>query len=560
MSLAEDETLPIVADAAAAAPTTAPAPVSAPLNPPPAGLPVVTDDGLAEELQRIVQGTGDALVIANAYTVCLLHRDADGSPWLRRCCGEFGEAAVAAGQQLIRRRRLWWARTAAAPWEVDPVVLEATKATGPALKGWVRTSHGETTGREGDVTSAIKEELVYLAAWRCQFAGCGRDLKRHGATGSVGRYSYFAHIVAASPNGPRGHAVESRQLASELSNFLLLCDECHRLIDKINPAKYTVETLRKMREDSIAEVRRLLGNLQYQPAEVLAFIGNITSQSPQFSMDDAEEAMWGSRLRSADVKPQWFFQLGGHHHDVHDPAYWASLFQVMKHDIVRLQALLNGTSEGGRPRPRLAVFPMHGTSVLLLAGRLLGDTAGTHLFQPHRNHIGAATRWAWPPTGSLPQSAPGKFKVETLVPHAPGQEEACLIVALTSDIDASRMPSPCAAKGRLLLPTLRITGPTFDKDCMEQPDDVQLLGLAVDAAVRRLQDEWHVRKVHLFVSAPASAVVAVGQKMQARHQAAYVCHEASGGPGSAYRATIEISSASVRELVSGQAQSLSLQS
>jgi hypothetical protein len=152
-----------------------------------------------------------------------------------------------------------------------------------------------------------------------------------------------------------------------------------------------------------------------------------------------------------------------------------------------------------------------------------------------------------------------KFRVEELHAHAQGQDEAALVVALTSDIDVARMPPSCASHGNLILPTLRIIGPTFDKDCMQQPKDLQLVGLAVDAAMRRLQDEWRIRKVHLFVSAPASAVVVIGQKLQARHHAECICHEAVAGPGSAYKPTIEITSTSVRELVSGMAQTLSLQ-
>ncbi|XYI42012.1 SMODS-associated and fused to various effectors domain-containing protein [Cupriavidus necator] len=425
------------------------------------------------------------------------------------------------------------------------------------LNRWLKGSIDES-GREGDGTQAVKDELTYLAGWRCQFAGCGRDLKRHGATGGRGRFSYFAHIVAASSSGPRGDPVLSKLLASDISNFMLLCDECHREIDKVNPAKYSVEGLRKMREDSIAEVRRLLDSLQHKSAEVIAIVGNIAGQPAPFSMDDAHEAMWGAGLRSTQAKPARYFDPGGHHHGVHTPAYWGSLFQQMKSDIPALQTLLNGTRSGAT-RPRLAIFPLHSTSVLLLAGRILGDAAGTHLFQPHRNKVGPGTRWSWPAAGTLPTPPLDKFKVEMLRDNTEGRDEAALIVALTSDIDAPRMPDSCARDGQLLLPTLRVIGPSFDKDCMQQPEDLQLVGLAVDAAIRKLQDEWRVRKVHLFVSAPTSAVMVVGQKMQARHHADYVCHESVSGPGSAYKATIEITSTSVRELASGLAETLSLQ-
>ncbi|MFM0619774.1 SAVED domain-containing protein [Paraburkholderia nemoris] len=526
-----------------------------PLCEPPENLPILDDEGLAKELQRLAQGAGDVLVIANAYTVCVHHRLDAQAKWELVCSGDFDELSVDAAKPLTHGR-LTWANVVGTPWAVDPDSVLATRMTVSLLKKWLKDSIGVTGGREGNVTGAIKEELYYLAGWRCQFTGCGRNLRHHAATGRRGRFSYFAHIVAASADGPRGDSKQSTALASDPSNFMLLCDECHRVIDKVNPARYTVEVLRKMREDSIAEVRRLLDTLQHKQSEVIAIVGNIAGQPAQFSIDDAHEALWGAGLRSDDAKPARYFYPGGQHHDVHSAAYWASLFQQMKLDLPMLQTLLNGT-RAGAARPRLSVFPMHSTSVLLLAGRLLGDTEGTYLFQPHRNKVGPGTRWAWPTTHAMP--ALDKFKAEVVRPDAGDQDAATLIVALTSDIDAARLPADCAHGGELLLPTLRITGPTFDKDCMQQPEDLQLVGLAVDAAMRKLQDEWRVQKVYLFVSAPASAVVVVGQKMQARHHAAYICHEAQSGPGSPYKATIELTSTLVCELVSGLAQSHPLQ-
>lgn len=525
------------------------------LPPPPSDLLIVDDGGLASALRAIVNGRHQALVITNAYTACLFKRSAASERWTRVCCGELGDQSLEAAKSLSRNA-LWWGNVSGAPWEVDPEAIVIAKGTMTLLKRW-SSDVEKVAGREGDATQAVKDALTYLAAWRCQFAGCGRDLKRHGATGGRGRFSYFAHIVAASPEGPRGDPLQSKLLASELSNFMLLCDECHRMIDKINPAKYTVEVLRKMREDNLAEVARLLGNLQYKQADVLAFLGNISGQPAPFTIEDAQEALWCSGLRTTDQKPARFFNPGGHNHKVHSVAYWTSLFEQMRLDLPNLQGLLNG-SRTGSARPRLAVFPLHGTSVLLLTGRVLGDHAATQLFQPHRNKVDPGTCWAWPAAGSLPKPALDKFKLETLVQHEPGISEATLVVALTSDIDVSRMPGTCATSSGFSLPTLRIKGASFDKDCIQQPEDLQVLGLVVDEAIRRLQDEWCVRRVHLLVSAPASAVVVVGQKMQARHHADFVCYEAEGGPGSAYKPTIEIRTASVQELVSGQAHSFQL--
>lgn len=526
------------------------------LAPPWGDVPVLNDAGLAAELARLARGQDEVLVIANAYTVCVRHRPATGGAWQMVCCGELGSDAIEAAKPLTRKR-LTWAAVAGAPWEADPETAPKTTGTLALLRRWLKTSNDDDGGREGDVNPAIKEELTYLAGWRCQFTGCGRDLKSHAATGTRGRFSYFAHIVAASEDGPRGHHLLSKLWASEPKNFMLLCDECHRLIDKVNPAKYTVEVLQQMREVSIAEVKRLLDSLQHKPAEVIAIVGNIAGQPAQFSMDDAHDALWVQGLRSTETKVSRYFYPGGQHHDVHTSGYWTSLFQQMKQDMPQLQTLLDGTRSGAA-RPRLAVFPLHSTSVLLLAGRVLGDNDGTHLFQPHRNKVGAGTRWAWP-KGEMPVAALDKFKLEELHPHAESQEEAVLVVALTSDIVASRMPAACARGDELLLPALRITGPTFDKDCMQHPQDLQLVALAVDAAMRKLQDDWKVRRVHLFVSAPTTAALLVGQKMQARHHADFICYEALPGAGAAYQPTIEITAKLVRELVTGQALTHPLQ-
>lgn len=512
----------------------------------------------------------ELLVVANTFTVALYSRATVTDAWSPLCSGDLGDATGAA-LTTIAPKRLWWASTDQAPWTVPVDQLKLVPATKALIARWMKFADKET-GREGGVTNMVYEEVTSLAAWRCQFSGCGKDLKTHG-TGRVRmRSSYFAHIVAASPTGPRGCLQESRLLADNPANFLLLCDECHRLIDKVAPSIYTVAVLRRMREESIAEVDRLLGALQHQAAEVIAIVGNIAGQPPQFSIRDAQEALWGQKLRTQSNSPKWFFYPGGQHHSPDEPDYWPSLFRTMKTDLPRLQGLLNGTSEGGAPRPRLAVFPLHCTSVLLLAGRVLGDMAGTFLFQPHRNVLDGRTRWAWPadpqpmqPAARTapglpapPASASGKFTLTELRPHAVGVDEACLVVALTSAIPPSRMPASCAIGDALTLPTLLI-GPELGKDCIQHPADLGALAVTVDSAMRKLQDEWRVKRVHLFVSAPATAALLVGQKMQARHQAAYVCHEAVGGPASAYAPTVELTSTHVRELVSGQGQSIELQ-
>lgn len=520
----------------------------------PAAPPALADGALAIELHRLAQGTAHVLVVANAYTVCVFQRPTDAVPWEAVAAGEFGSDSRTAVRPLLRGRLLW-VRVLSDPVKSDPDSQIPTRATAAILNAWIRDAAG-VTGREGDATEAIKDELRYLAAWRCQFSGCGKDLRNHQPTGTRGRFSYFAHIVAASPEGPRGDAVLSRQLASEPTNFLLLCDECHRLIDKIRPADYSVDMLRKMREASIAEIQRLLGTLQNPAAEVVAIVGNITAQMAQFTIDDAHEALWGVGLRSAQSMPQRYFDPGGLHHDVHAPEYWPSVFRLLRQDVPSLQTLLTGTRTG-IARPRLAVFPQHATSVMLVAGRILGDTSGVEVFQPHRNRPPGVSRWAWPE--NEPEPPQNKYKMQILQDHEANEGAAILVIGLTQDVDPQRMPAPCAANGQRLLPTILVSGLQFDQHCVRHRIDLTLIEVQVDKALRTLHDEWRVRTVHLFVCAPAAAVVTVGRKIQARHQADFIVYEALSGAGSPYRPTISITSLHVTAQVSGQEHSVSLQ-
>lgn len=519
--------------------------------------PPLTDEALAQWLNQVTRTADHVLVIASGYTALFLSRPDAGTHWSVAGTGDFGTTSLIEAKKLLDQGRLWWAEAAGIPEAADVNSAVIALATKPQIKLW-QAKVGKLTGfgREAEASPKTRDEVAYLAAWRCQFSGCGRNLKKHLATGQPGRFSYFAHIIAASPEGPRGNLDLSLKLANDPSNIMLLCDECHRLVDRVNPAKYTTEVLREMRERNIIEVQRLLSALQYEDVETLVVMGNISGQPPLFSMRHAEEALWGSKLRAAEGRPEWFFQGGGHQHDPHSADYWGSLFRTLKLDLPRMQSYLNGNRQGGSPRPRLAVFPLHGTSLLILAGRVLGDTGGTYLFQPHRNRPGelTATRWIWP-SGAVEPLA-DKYKVRVLKIPNGEVKEACLVVSLTFAVESGRLPALCADATGFLLPTIEVFVDAPNFNVIGHPNDLAFFGAALDKALRQLQDDWAIEKVHLVVGAPSTACVIVGQKMQARNQATFVCHEATGGLGSPFKPTIEISTSQVRELVAGQTISL----
>lgn len=525
-------------------------------SPPVIAVPSLRDDELAINFRQALATGGNVLFVANGFKVAMFKKSGSAQTWAAVASGEFGDDCIAAVTASSSTKRVYWdATTLPEPQAVDLSTVTPVLVKKPLIASWAKAAD-QITGRLGHVSPEVKKEVAYLAANYCQFPGCGKDLGKHAVTGEKGVFSYFAHIVAASADGPRGDAVQSPLLVDEPSNFLLLCDECHRLIDKAEPEKYTVEVLREMRAQSVREIKRLLGTLRYPEADVLSFLGNVTGQVPHISDRDMDEALWTAGLRRSSKNPESCFAFGGQHHAPHEASYWSAAFSALKFDLPGLQARLNGVRTGGGPRPRLAVFPFHGTSVLLLAGRLLGDMAGTHVFQPHRNKAGETwgTRWAWPDEVVVPTQE--KYRVKTLKDHTGAEDEANLIVSLTFPVPTARLGPASATDGNLTLPTLEISVENFGHSTVRHPSDLTLFGAAVDEALRCLQNVWNVKKVHLYVGAPAAAALLVGQKMQARHHATFVCYESlpSNGP---FAPTIEISSQEV--CVVGQNLVVSLQ-
>src|ERR1039457_5763233 len=97
------------------------------------------------------------------------------------------------------------------------------------------------------VTNIPDKALVRLwvkAGGRCQYKGCNQALWRDDFTMIEMNRSYVAHIIADSPGGPRGDKVLTPQLASEISNLMLMYDTHHRLIDRDQIEAHPPERLR----------------------------------------------------------------------------------------------------------------------------------------------------------------------------------------------------------------------------------------------------------------------------------------------------------------------------
>lgn len=510
-------------------------------------LDLFSDLEMADAMRTATAQGHELLVVANGYTAVLAMRASTADAWTPLGRGDFGLKCGKAAETPANSGLLWWQEVTSSPANTDLAAVTPIQKGKDEVETWLKDAEALTTtsGRGRSPSNTDCEYLGYLAAWRCQFSGCGKDLKTQSATGAPSKSSYFAHIIASSPNGPRGDALLSDQLSDDISNFLLLCDECHRRIDREDPDRFEIPVLRKMREQSITEVRRLLGSLQYKEALPIVVMGNITTQSPHFVAREAEEALWTRKLRMRPGHHEAFFENGWNQHNPHSASYWSTLFDSVESELPRLRKLLR-TDSGLGGGTHMAVFPLHGTSVLLLAGRIFGEASAASLLQFRRERplTEPGGRWAFDQT---PASDPEKYFCRQLQEHSPGAEEACLVVSLTFKISPTRLPREVFESGSFKMGVIEVSADgKLHHDILANEGDIDLVSKQLGEAVRVLQDEWRVKRVHLFVGAPATVGFKLGQKLQARNHATYRCYESTPGQDTPYLPTIEINNKEAR--------------
>src|SRR5713101_5749324 len=131
--------------------------------------------------------------------------------------------------------------------------------------------------------------LFVRAAGRCEFDGCNRFLLEHSLTLAEGNFGQMAHIVAFSREGPRGGTAGRPSSINDGSNLMLVCPECHKLIDD-DPERWSVETLEKYKTRHEERIRHVTGLGPDLKTTVVQLKSRIAGQSVAIPIAQVTEA------------------------------------------------------------------------------------------------------------------------------------------------------------------------------------------------------------------------------------------------------------------------------
>ena len=235
------------------------------------------------------------------------------------------------------------------------------------------------------IPERVKIRLWGKAGGRCEYEGCNEQLYLDSLTQYEFNAAYIAHIIADSPKGPRGHETLSKELATDISNLMLMCDKHHRLIDIEDEVGHPVERLVEMKKKHELRIEMVTSIQEDKQSHVLFYGANIGEHASPIKWRDTTIAMLPMRY-PAEKPPIELSLKNSSFHDDQD-FYWRIESQHLKtqfNDKVKRRLELGDINH-------LSVFALAPQPLLILLGTLISDIYPTDVYQLQRE----PQTWKW---------------------------------------------------------------------------------------------------------------------------------------------------------------------
>jgi len=342
------------------------------------------------------------------------------------------------------------------------------------------------------IPESVKLRLWGKSGGRCQYEGCSKALWMDDLTKAEFNTAYIAHIVADKATGPRGHSELSEKLKSDISNLMLMCDEHHRLIDKIDVQGHPVERLRRMKASHEARIQLLTSLQEDKKSHVLLYGANIGEQNASLSWRKAVQALipiqYPAEPRAIELS------LGNSAVEDHTNEFWD-----MERRNLQLQfnRRIKPRVAGSGDVEHLSIFGFAPIPLLIELGRLLSDIHAAEVYQLHRE----PPDWKW-------QEGPEIFDFFIEEPSVANTTVA-LNLSLSANIDNFRISAVFPGKD---LSIWRMYIATPHNDFLKSRGQLRLFRQQFRLLLDRVKARHGQDMVlHVFPAVPVSVAVEIGR-------------------------------------------------
>lgn len=334
------------------------------------------------------------------------------------------------------------------------------------------------------IPSNVKAELWWKAAGRCEFKGCNKSLYSHGITMDKCNLSNCAHIIADSPQGPRGNA-DSAKLAMDPSNIMLMCPECHKYIDHEGKDKYDAETLFDMKKRHEERMEYLTGLSEDVQANIVVYGANIAGHKHDFDFPQLQEALLPDYYPSSRNMIELGLNLyGGEDWD----DYWQK-----EEDNVVYQCKTKILDYIDRwEYKRIALFGLAPMPLLVRLGTMLNNKHEVVVYQKQRSG-----GWKWVNNDGTIEYIINKPSKLDGVP--------VLVLSLSFPItDRIKKENPDAS-------IWEITIDSPNPDFLQSPNMLYEFGRTVESVLDQITKVLNNQAINLYLAAPVACCIEFGR-------------------------------------------------
>lgn len=370
-------------------------------------------------------------------------------------------------------------------------------------------------GRGRPLKAGDEKSIWHDAGGRCMYRGCAKDVGRTSLTGKAAAAAYLAHIVASDEDGPRGDYT-SQALSDDPGNVMLMCDEHHRLIDRIDVNGHPAQKLNDMRREHVEMVRRALDGLAFKRSKAVALLADVADLKTSSAERDLQKAVLQRGLTGLPGID--YLVRRTQRDDRTQPNFWEHLLHEHEVELLELRRKLGSNQPLGDGCEVLSVFALHPVPLLVLFGRIVGEARPVEVYQYDRTR----STWCWDENAA--PNPPGTFSLDT--PSTVSSSDVLLSIELTAELDLDALPPELKQQlDDKSLPWVRIKNANLSESCIRTSADLDAFTTVARDAVRHIQDTMRASHVHLIGIAPVSTLFRFGQLLQPGHHSTYTVYD-----------------------------------
>lgn len=356
-----------------------------------------------------------------------------------------------------------------------------------------------------DVPPRIRLQLYVRAGGRCEFDGCNRYLLEHHLTKAEGNFAQMAHIWAFSEGGPRGRRAGSGKKVHALSNLMLLCPQCHKLVDD-DPGQWSAAVLRKHKKAHEDRVFMLTETRPDRHTVALVLTASIGGKAVSVSLPEIQEAVAPRYLGERDVVRIDLTAIP----DDASEHYWRSGAEAIRS---KTRSLYDQVFEHG-PVRHMSVFALGPIPLLVYLGSCLSDKVPLTLYQRHRD----SESWKWKNKGEVVS-----YEFRDLRRGSDAASVA-LLLSLSGRVCDDELPPEIDSRFSVYEITLVDVQPT--PRFLNREESLRAFRDTFLGAMRHIVTSHpKLRRLHLFPAVPAPVAVAIGRDLMPKRDPALLVYD-----------------------------------